>query len=264
MIDQLIHDWLRTPVIVAKQHCITAFSFNNGRYVGGAVLLSEDHQIRFPMAEFMARVNAFGSISYGAFRWKDKTSWFAGISRTALSASFRQIASQLLILTFFGIDILIDRLMAKPCLRATRQPDPSRNPLRRPTLLQTLDDRRAQKWITHQLAILTTASRSQAVRRHMPVAFSNRDLLVMPEIASQFPADRRAITSKPARNLGLADLPLIHLRNDAPFIQTQLRKGTGHSILLKLWPLLSSLHLKMECTPLTVKNLISIIMELFT
>ncbi|WP_210252758.1 hypothetical protein, partial [Agrobacterium vitis] len=48
---------------------------------------------------------------------------------------------------------------------------------------------------------------------------------------------------------------LIHLRNDAPFIQTQLNKGTGHSILLKLWPLLSSLHLKMESTPSYIQKL---------
>jgi hypothetical protein len=54
----------------------------------------------------------------------------------------------------------------------------------------------------------------------------------------------------------------MHPRDDTAFIQTQLHKRAGHSILLKPWPLLSSLHLKMESTRLQKQHRITSIMEL--
>jgi hypothetical protein len=58
--------------------------------------------------------------------------------------------------------------------------------------------------------------------------------------------DRRAIPLQSTRDLGLAELLLMHARNDAAFVKTKLYKGAGHSIPVEPWPLLSSLHLKME------------------
>ncbi|WP_210171783.1 hypothetical protein, partial [Rhizobium sp. Root1203] len=46
------------------------------------------------------------------------------------------------------------------------------------------------------------------------------------------------------------------------FVHTQLHKRAGHSILLKSWPILSLLHLKMESTPATRKDRVIYLMEL--
>ncbi len=173
--DQLVHDRLRAPVVVAKQHRVTALSFNNGRYVGRpcSFLKIIKSASQWP--------NAWRELtSSGRFRMahsiERRDSGFARISGPALPASFRQISRQLLILAFLRVDIPIDRLMAQPRLGTTRQSDPSRNLFRRPTLLQTLNDGRAQKRIAQQFAILTPASHRQPMRCHMPVAFGDRDL----------------------------------------------------------------------------------------
>lgn len=80
------------------------------------------------------------------------------------------------------------------------------------------------------------------MRCDVPVSFSDRNLGVVPEILSQFPADCRPVAAKGTCDLGLTDPLLLHTRKVAAFVQTQLHRSAG----LKPWPLLSSLHLKVE------------------
>ncbi len=148
MPDQLVHDRLRAPVVVAKQKYIAALAFDDGGNVGGAMLLSEDHQIRFPVTEFTAGIDDVGPVSNGAFHWKDEASGSACVSWSPPAASFGQVPAQLLILAFLRIDVLIDCLMAQPSGRATGKPQPTRNLFRRPAVLEAIDNGGTQTGIT--------------------------------------------------------------------------------------------------------------------
>lgn len=70
----------------------------------------------------------------------------------------------------------------------------------------------------------------------MPVTLSSRKLSVVPEIPAQFAAYRRAFTPKATRNFRLADLLLVHSRDDPAFVQTQLHKRAGKWVLISESP----------------------------
>ena len=214
------------------------------------------------MTKFGAGIDGLGSVSNGAFDWKNETSRLARISRPPSAPTFRQMSSEVLVLAFLRIDILIDCLMAQSGRCATGEPESAGNLFRRPAILQAFDNGGAKSWIAQQLAILASTVGRHPMCRDVPVSFGDRHITIMPEIAPQFTADCRTVTAKGACDLGLTDLLLSHPSNDAAFVQTQLHKRAGHSILLKPWPSLSSLHLKMESAPATCPNRISIIMEL--
>lgn len=152
--------------------------------------------------------------------------------------------------------------MAQSDRRTTGKPQPTRNLFRGPAVLQAVDDGSTQISITQQLSVRAPPIRRHSMRRNMPVSFGDRYFTIMPEIASKLPTDRRTISPKGTGDLGLTDLLLMHPCYDAAFVQTQLHKRAGHSILLKPWPMLSSLHLKMESAPAISESRITYIMEL--
>lgn len=54
MRDQLAHDRFRPPVVVAKQNGVAARTLDDGRDIGSAMFLAEDHQICFLLTELAA------------------------------------------------------------------------------------------------------------------------------------------------------------------------------------------------------------------
>lgn len=180
------------------------------------------------MAECLTLSDRVGSIADHAPLWKDKASRLAGIAGLPFAATLGQVATELLGLTVFGIDVTVDRLMADPLAMAFVT-QASSNLLGRPAVFQPLDHGEAQAFVPDQLALPRPARCGQTLRIHVPISRRHRHFGIVPEIAPDLAMDGRSMPAELDRDLRHADLAVQQPGDDPALIKGEMRCQEGFS-----------------------------------
>lgn len=118
------------------------------------------------MVKNLAASDRIRTMAEHATLWKDEASWFAGVARLSFAPALGQVATKLLDLAVFRIDVAVNRLVAdsRPVTFVTQT---SGDLFWRPPVLQPLDHGEAQIIMPVQFAPPRPTRCGQTLRIHV-------------------------------------------------------------------------------------------------